>query len=327
MTSRKAAAMEIEQTVSAPETKTGRLIGTVLRAQSGFFWVLTEQGLLECRLRGRLKKERQATDLVVIGDQVEVVLVGYGQGAIEAVLPRRSQLARRAAGSRGAYKEDVIVANVDQVLLVFACAKPEFTPRMLDRYLVICEHSELPAIIVATKIDLVGREVAESLFRPYEQIGYPVVYTSIISGEGIADLRDRLIGKISVVTGKSGVGKSSLLNAIQPGLNLRTGEVSERLTKGRHTTTVAELIPLTMPGGGYVADTPGIREIGLWKLPARDLAWCFREFRPFLRDCYFAGCTHLHEPHCAVREAVERGAISAARYDSYARLMNNEDTP
>ncbi|WP_322493698.1 ribosome small subunit-dependent GTPase A, partial [Chloroflexus sp.] len=234
---------------------------------------------------------------------------------------------RRAAGLRGAYKEDVIVANVDQVLLVFACAKPEFTPRMLDRYLVICEHSELPVIIVATKIDLVGREAAAAMFKPYEPIGYPVVYTSIISGEGIAELRERLIGKISVVTGKSGVGKSSLLNAIQPGLNLRTGEVSERLTKGRHTTTVAELIPLTTPGGGYVADTPGIREIGLWNLPAEDLAWCFREFRPFLGNCYFAGCTHLHEPHCAVREAVERGEISAARYDSYARLMNNEDTP
>lgn len=321
--SRKAA----ELVEPAPATATNRLTGAVLRAQSGFFWVKTEQGILECRLRGRLKKERQATDLVVIGDQVEVTPVGNGQGAIEAVLPRRSRLARRAAGPRGAYKEDVIVANVDQVLLVFACAKPEFTPRMLDRYLVICEHSELPVIIVATKIDLVGREAAAAMFKPYEPIGYPVVYTSIISGEGIAELRERLIGKISVVTGKSGVGKSSLLNAIQPGLNLRTSEVSERLTKGRHTTTVAELIPLTTPGGGYVADTPGIREIGLWNLPAEDLAWCFREFRPFLGNCYFAGCTHLHEPHCAVREAVERGEISAARYDSYARLMNNEDTP
>ncbi len=319
--SRKAA--ELIEPASA--TATNRLTGAVLRAQSGFFWVKTEQGILECRLRGRLKKERQATDLVVIGDQVEVTPVGNGQGAIEAVLPRRSRLARRAAGPRGVYKENVIVANVDQVLLVFACAKPEFTPRMLDRYLVICEHSELPVIIVATKIDLVERDTAAAMFKPYEQIGYPVVYTSIISGEGIADLRERLIGKISVVTGKSGVGKSSLLNAIKPGLNLRTGEVSERLTKGRHTTTVAELIPLDMPGGGYVADTPGIREIGLWNVPVEDVAWCFREFRPFLNDCYFAGCTHLHEPHCAVRAAVERGEISTARYDSYARLMQSED--
>ncbi|ABY34475.1 MAG TPA: ribosome small subunit-dependent GTPase A [Chloroflexus aurantiacus] len=310
---------------STTTEKTLRLIGTVLRAQSGFFWVQTEQGVLECRLRGRLKKERQATDLVVIGDQVEVMPVGNGQGAIEAVLPRRSRLARRAAGPRGAYKEDVIVANVDQVLLVFSCTKPEFTPRMLDRYLVICEHSELPVVIVATKIDLVVQHAAEAMFSPYARIGYPVFYTSIVSGEGIAELRSQLAGRISVVTGKSGVGKSSLLNAIQPGLNLRTGEISERLTKGRHTTTVAELIPLDLPGGGYVADTPGIREIGLWNVPERDLAWCFREFRPFLDDCYFAGCTHLHEPHCAVRAAVERGDITAARYDSYARLMESED--
>jgi len=310
---------------TTPTTGATRLVGSVLRAQSGFFWVQTEQGILECRLRGRLKKERQATDLVVIGDQVEVQPVGNGQGAIEAVLPRRSRLARRAAGSRGAYKEDVIVANVDQVLLVFACAQPDFTPRMLDRYLVICEHSELPVVIVATKIDLVERSAAEAMFAPYAHIGYPIVYTSIITGEGIDELRSRLAGQISVVTGKSGVGKSSLLNAIQPGLNLRTGEVSERLSKGRHTTTVAELIPLNLPGGGYVADTPGIREIGLWNLPASDLAWCFREFRPFLGDCYFAGCTHLHEPRCAVRAAVERGEITPARYESYARLMNSDE--
>ena len=310
---------------TTPTTGATRLVGSVLRAQSGFFWVQTEQGILECRLRGRLKKERQATDLVVIGDQVEVQPVGNGQGAIEAVLPRRSRLARRAAGSRGAYKEDVIVANVDQVLLVFACAQPDFTPRMLDRYLVICEHSGLPVVIVATKIDLVERSAAEAMFAPYAHIGYPIVYTSIITGEGIDELRSRLAGQISVVTGKSGVGKSSLLNAIQPGLNLRTGEVSERLSKGRHTTTVAELIPLNLPGGGYVADTPGIREIGLWNLPASDLAWCFREFRPFLGDCYFAGCTHLHEPRCAVRAAVERGEITPARYESYARLMNSDE--
>ncbi len=310
---------------TTPTTGATRLVGSVLRAQSGFFWVQTEQGILECRLRGRLKKERQATDLVVIGDQVEVQPVGNGQGAIEAVLPRRSRLARRAAGSRGAYKEDVIVANVDQVLLVFACAQPDFTPRMLDRYLVICEHSELPVVIVATKIDLVERSAAEAMFAPYARIGYPVVYTSIVTGEGIDELRSRLAGQISVVTGKSGVGKSSLLNAIQPGLNLRTGEVSERLSKGRHTTTVAELIPLNLPGGGYVADTPGIREIGLWNLPASDLAWCFREFRPFLGDCYFAGCTHLHEPRCAVRAAVECGEITPARYESYVRLMNSDE--
>jgi len=297
-----------------------RLVGTVLRAQSGFFRVQTERGPVECTLRGRLKKERRNTDIVVIGDQVEISLVSPGRGAIEEVLPRRTRLARRAAGTRGAYKEDVLVANVDQVLLIFACDAPPFTPRMLDRYLVICEHSGLEALIVATKVDLVGMERAHALFAPYARIGYPVIYASTVSGLGIDQVRAVLDGKISVVTGKSGVGKSSLLNAVQPGLNLATGAVSAQLNKGRHTTTVAELIPLTTPGGGYVADTPGIREIGLWQLSPEDLDWCFRELRPYLGHCFFAGCTHVHEPDCAVRSAVAAGAISPERYESYVRL-------
>jgi len=311
-------------TPAAAERRAGRLAGTVLRAQSGFFWVQTAEGLIECKLRGRLKRERQNTDIAVIGDEVEISLVGPGEGAVEAVLPRRSKLARKAAGPRGAYKEDLLVANVDQVLLVFACAAPAFTPRMLDRYLVICEHSELEVTIVATKADLVSPEEARATFAPYERVGYPVIYASTHTGQGVDAVRERLAGKISVVTGKSGVGKSSLLNLVVPGLNLATGAVSQLLNKGRHTTTVAELIPLDLPGGGYVADTPGIREIGLWNLPPEELDWCFRELRPFLGQCYFAGCTHIHEPDCAVRGAVVSGAVDPARYDSYVKLRLGE---
>jgi ribosome biogenesis GTPase len=297
--------------------------GTVLRAQSGFFWVQTEAGVLECSLRGRLKKERQSSDIAVIGDLVEVLQVAPGKGAIEAVYPRRTKLARRAAFTKGIWKEDVIVANVDQVLLVFACAQPELTPRMLDRYLVLTEFSELDAVIVANKVDLVGLAAAKHLFAIYEQIGYPVIYTSITSGEGIDDLQGCLSGRISVVTGKSGVGKSSLFNAVQPGLNLVTGEVSSVVNKGRHTTRVAELIQLDLPGGGFLADTPGIRELGLWRFPIEELAWCFREFRPFLDQCYFASCSHTHEPDCGVRAALARGAISPERYESYCRLRED----
>lgn len=299
------------------------LTGTVMRAQSGFFWVQTPNGLLECRLRGRLKKERQNTDIAVIGDQVEVAQVAPGQGAVENVLPRRTKLARRA--SRGAWKEDVLVANVDQVLLVAACVFPDFSPRMLDRYLVLAELSELEAVIIANKVDLVGEEQARAAFAIYEQIGYPVVYTSVKQPLGIEALRERLAGRISVFTGKSGVGKSSLLNAIQPGLGLAVGDVSDTVGKGRHTTTVAELIPLEQAGGGYVADTPGIRGLQLWQLPRQDLDWCYRELRPFLGQCYFAGCTHIHEPDCAVRAAVEQGAVHPDRYDSYVRLYESED--
>jgi ribosome biogenesis GTPase len=294
--------------------------GTVLRAQSGFFWVQTESGILECTLRGRLKKERQSSDIAVIGDLVDVKQISPTTGAIEAVEPRRTKLARRAAGSKGIWSEDVLIANLDQVLLVFACASPEFHPRMLDRYLALTESSDLETVIVANKLDLVGPERARELFAEYERIGYPVIYTSTKQGVGIDELRARLGGRISVVTGKSGVGKSSLLNVVQPGLGLATSEISDAIDKGRHTTRVAELIALDLPGGGYVADTPGIRELGLWQFPLDELDWCFREFRPFLDDCYFSGCTHTHEPDCGVRAAVAAEQISEERYQSYVRL-------
>jgi ribosome biogenesis GTPase len=171
---------------------------------------------------------------------------------------------------------------------------------------------------------LVGGERARDLFATYERIGYPVLYTSPKTGAGLDELRARLAGRISVVTGKSGVGKSSLLNAVQPGLGIATGEVSELLGKGRHTTTVAELHPLQGERGGYVADTPGIRELGLWQFPRDELDWCFREFRPFLNECYFSGCTHIHEPECGVRAAVAAGKISAARHYSYVKLYEGE---
>jgi ribosome biogenesis GTPase len=297
--------------------------GMVLRAQSGFFWVRTDEGVLECTLRGRLKKERQSSDIAVIGDWVEVTRISPRAGVIEAVEPRRTKLARRAAHTKGIWKEDVLAANVEQVLIVCACAQPEFTPRLLDRYLVLTEYSALEAVVVANKVDLVGEDAARALFADYERIGYPVLYTSAVTGLGIEALRTRLAGRISVVTGKSGVGKSSLFNAVQPGLGLAVGAVSRTLNKGRHTTRVAELIPLSGPGGGYLADTPGIRELGLWRFPLDQLDWCFREFRPYLGGCFFAGCTHTHEPDCAVRAALQRGDISPARYESYVRLRED----
>jgi ribosome biogenesis GTPase len=194
---------------------------------------------------------------------------------------------------------------------------------MLDRYLALTESSELDTVIVANKLDLVGLERARELFGEYERIGYPVIYTSTRQGTGIAELQARLGGRISVVTGKSGVGKSSLLNVVQPGLGLATSEISDVVDKGRHTTRVAELIALDLPGGGYVADTPGIRELGLWQFPLDELGWCFREFRPFLNECYFSSCTHTHEPDCAVRAAMAAGQISEERYQSYMRLREN----
>jgi ribosome biogenesis GTPase len=300
--------------------------GLILRAQSGFYTVRTDDGRdVECRLRGRVKKDRQATDLAVIGDRVRISLLPDGTGMIEEVDERRSRFSRRQPGPRGSWKEDMLVANVDQVLVVFACADPMPHVRMLDRFLVVAEHNEVQAVVVANKVDLVGVDRARATFGVYEEIGYAVHYVSAREGLGIEELADRLAGRTSVVAGPSGVGKSTLLNAVQPGLRLATGEVSEALHKGRHTTTSAELHPLTAPGGGYVADTPGLRELGLWQIPAEELPWCFPEFVAHLGSCGFNDCSHLHEPRCAIRAAVDAGYIPPARYESYRRLLFNED--
>ncbi len=303
------------------------MIGTVVKAQSGFFWVATDRGTLRCTLRGRLKKSRVPSDIATLGDQVRIMPTIPGEGAVEEVLPRHSKLARRAAGSKGIWREDVLVANLDQLVAVFAVANPMPHVRMLDRFLVNAELNNLAVLIVANKCDLLAPEEAQAIFAPYTRIGYDVLYTAAKQRVGVDELRSRLVGKISAFSGPSGVGKSSLMNAIQPGLVLRTGDVSAsgaNVGKGRHTTVAAELIPLT--DGGFVADTPGIRELGLWQVPPTELDWGFREFRPFLEQCFFRPCSHLHEPDCGVRTAVTTGAIDEARYDSYMRLREELST-
>ncbi len=299
--------------------------GIILRAQSGFFWVQTAHEVLVCRLRGRLKKERQQSDIAVIGDRVTVQAVAPGEGVIEQIHQRQSSFSRQQPGSRGQWHEDVLIANLDQVLIVMACANPEWNARRLDRFLMIAEHNEVAAIIIANKVDLLEPRAVAALVQPYEAIGYPVIRTSTITGQGIETLRQHVAGRISVFTGVSGVGKSSLLNALQPGLQLAVGAVSSAVNKGRHTTVVAELHPLQMAGGGYVADTPGIRELSAWRIPDADLAWCFREMRPYLGQCEFNDCTHTHEPGCAIREAVDAGQLHPERYNSYVRILQKQE--
>jgi ribosome biogenesis GTPase len=247
--------------------------------------------------------------------------LGDGIGAIEEVVPRRTSFGRRQPGPRGAWRQDLLVANVDQVLIVFACTDPVPHLRMVDRFLVAAEHNEIPAVLVVNKVDLCGEPAARDLFAQYEKAGYDVRYVSGRTGAGVDELRELLAGHITVFTGPSGVGKSTLLNAIQPGMSLATASVSEAIHKGRHTTVTAELLPLTGPVGGWVADTPGLREIGLWALPDEELAWCFPDIRPHLGGCAFNDCRHAGEPRCAVRAAVTAGLVAAERYDSYRRLL------
>jgi ribosome biogenesis GTPase / thiamine phosphate phosphatase len=291
--------------------------GLIVRAQSGFFTVATNQGRVICRLRGKLMQGRRRGDIAALGDRVEIRRLPDGSGMIESVEPRGRALTRLAPTPQGEYQQ-VLIANPDQLLLIFACAQPAPRMRMLDRFLVIAEKEGLPAVIVANKVDLVGAERARAIFGHYQPLGYPVVYTSSKTRLGVDDLRQRLTGKISAFTGPSGVGKSSLLNVIQPQLGLAVNDVSETTRKGRHTTVVREMYPLAE--GGYVADTPGIKALSLWDTEPEELDGYFPELRILVAGCQFNDCTHRSEPGCAVRKAVEEGRVNPERYQSYLRL-------
>jgi ribosome biogenesis GTPase / thiamine phosphate phosphatase len=291
--------------------------GLVLNAHAGRYEVQAGSQRIICLLRGRLKREKRSTDLLVAGDRVRWRLTGPDRGIIEEILPRDTQLSRPRPGSPG--NEDLVLANPDQAVLVFSVRQPEPNSRLLDRFLIAAEANELPVAILANKVDLLDPdEDPREVFGLYEEIGYPVIYTSAVGGQGVTALRDRLRGKLSVLTGPSGAGKTSLLNAVQPELGLATAKISQATGKGRHTTVAVRLFPLDE--GGYVADTPGLREMGLWQIEPDELDWLFPEMRPFLGKCRFSSCTHLHEPDCAVQAAVEAGKVSEVRYDSYCRL-------
>lgn len=277
----------------------------VIKMYNGFYYlqVAGQEELLSCRLRGRIKRNKGA---VVTGDYVEYQMLEDGTGVIESCLPRRTLLKRPA------------VANIDQVLITFAARQPDLNQLLLNRFLVLAEWSGIPEIVICiNKCDLL--EEKADFLQDYVQAGYKLLMVSAQEGQGIQELKNLLTGRVTVFAGPSGVGKSSLLNAVDSNLELATGKISDKIKRGKHTTRAACLLPL--PEGGTVVDTPGFSAAELENIDKAQLANYFPEFRPYIEKCYYNTCTHSHEPDCAVKEAVEAGAICQARYEAYLNIL------
>jgi ribosome biogenesis GTPase len=278
--------------------------GRVLRSYSNVFYVEVDGEVLECRPRGRL---RYRAEKVLAGDLVTVSQAGPGLGAIEEILPRRNELRRPQ------------VANVDQVVLVFSFQEPRLDLALVDRFLVLIADTELPAVFCINKLDLAAAGEAEEVRRVYEGLVDTFLTTSAVTGENLGSLRGLLSGRLSVLAGPSGVGKSSLLNALDPGLCLRTSQVSRKARRGTHTTRHVALLPTG--GGGLVADTPGFTHLELEGIAPADLSWFYPEIIPLTAGCRFSGCLHRAEPDCRVKEAAARGEIDPGRYERYLGLL------
>ena len=293
----------------------GPIPGTVLSRDGSTYRVATGLGVVQAILRGRAKRDNPR---VVVGDRVELDGGGDDGYGIAAVGERRSLLERRMPHGRGAKP---IAANIDEVLVVTAARDPAPIPQLLDRLLVIAEVNSLPAAVLINKTDI---DPGEELEARFTRAGYPVLRASVKRGEGLDEIRSHLAGRTTVLTGPSGAGKSSLVNALEPGLSLRVGAISERSRRGTQTTVSAVMIPLKV--GGYLVDTPGFSEVGLWGVVPREMASCFPEMRPLIDRCKYPDCKHLIEPGCAVLAAVKSGDVAPDRWESYRRMLDETES-
>jgi ribosome biogenesis GTPase len=286
------------------------LLGTVLERDGSVYRVATPEGEIRAVLRGKAKLE---SPRLVVGDRVQLESDSAGElYGIISIEPRTTLLERRVPEGRGARP---VAANIDQVFVVTASTHPAPIPQLIDRLLVVAEANEIAAAVVVNKVEL---DRGDALVARLRRAGYQVYPTSVRTGEGVEAFAAALIGRVSVVTGPSGAGKSSLLNAVQPGLHLRTGLLSARVARGKNTTVSAVMIPLA--AGGFLVDTPGFSEVGLWAIDPKELASCFPEFRPHIGECRYGDCRHLTEPGCSIIAAVAAGEIASDRLESYRVL-------
>lgn len=300
------------------------ILGLVLKSTGSWYEVLADGVRYQCRIRGKLRlKGVRSTNPVVVGDWVRFGSDEQGGYVISAIEPRRNYIIRRA--SNLSKESHIIASNIDQALLVVTLFSPETAMEFVDRFLVTCEAYKVPVTILLAKIDLARQhpEAVEEFYSIYEKAGYRIIEISATEGEGIETVRELLHGKTTLLSGNSGVGKSTLVAAVEPGLDIKTGEISQSHHKGKHTTTFSTMYPLAE--GGYIIDTPGIKGFGLIDIDDAELAHYFPEMMRYLPDCRFYNCSHTHEPGCAVVEAVKRGEIAYPRYESYLKIMDEDD--
>ena len=299
-----------------------KFTATVVRATGSWYDVLHDGETVRCRIRGRLRlKGVRSTNPVVVGDEVACEADEGGDYVIADILPRRNYVIRRA--SNLSKESHIIAANVDQALLMASLRSPETPTEFVDRFLVTCEAYKVPVTILLSKLDLQDAEAVAEFRAVYEGAGYRVLEVSVREGRGVEQVRELLAGRTTLVSGNSGVGKSTLIQAIDPSLDIRTGEISESHHKGRHTTTFSTMYPLA--GGGAVIDTPGIKGFGLIDIDEAELWHYFPEMMRVAPACRFYNCTHTHEPGCAVTEAVKAGEIAWPRYESYLKIRDEDE--